>query len=106
PTRPASSTWVNSSSSARRARSSRTRARNAPRTMSPGGSADGHQARGRSWCGDRALEVRLMRQFHQELETVRTRVLEMADLARRNVLEGVDALLELDMQKARAVVER
>jgi phosphate transport system protein len=48
----------------------------------------------------------VMRAFHQELETVKGRVVEMARLARLNLTEGVESLLELDQQLARQVIER
>jgi phosphate transport system protein len=48
----------------------------------------------------------MTRHFHQELDAVRGRVLEMGKLARLNVIEGVQSLLELDQDLARRVIER
>jgi phosphate transport system protein len=48
----------------------------------------------------------MIRHFHQELEAVKVRVLEMGGLARQNVLDAVHALLELDQDLARTVIAR
>src|ERR1041385_4469928 len=47
-----------------------------------------------------------MSRFHQELEAVKARVLEMAGLARLNLLEGVESLLELNQDLAKKVIAR
>lgn len=47
-----------------------------------------------------------LRAFHQELEAARGRVVEMARLARLNLTEGVESLLDLDQGLARKVIER
>lgn len=47
-----------------------------------------------------------MRAFHQELERMTLRVLEMGTMARRNLDEGVRALLAEDRLGAQAVIKR
>ncbi|HLF16090.1 MAG TPA: phosphate signaling complex protein PhoU [Candidatus Thermoplasmatota archaeon] len=48
----------------------------------------------------------MTKQFHAQVETLRTRVLEMARLARQNVSDGVEALVRMDPKVARGVNER
>jgi phosphate transport system protein len=48
----------------------------------------------------------MTRAFHQELEAAKARVLEMGRLARLNLIEGVESLLDLDQEKARQVIAR
>lgn len=48
----------------------------------------------------------MTKQFHQQLEALRGRVLAMAHLARLNVTEGVQSLVSLDPGMAGRVVER
>jgi phosphate transport system protein len=48
----------------------------------------------------------MVRHFHQELEAVKGRVLEMGGLARQNLLDAVHSLLELDQELARKVIAR
>lgn len=48
----------------------------------------------------------MTRQFHQQVEDLRARVLEMGRLARLNVLEGVTSLVDLNNELALQVIER
>jgi phosphate transport system protein len=48
----------------------------------------------------------MTKQFHQQLDDLRARVLELGRLARLNVIEGVRSLVELDTKLAAQVVER
>ena len=48
----------------------------------------------------------MTKQFHQQLDTLRGRVLAMAHLARLNVTEGVQSLVTLDAKMAEQVVQR
>ena len=48
----------------------------------------------------------MTRQFHTEVEDLRQRVLEMGALARENLLEGVESLVNLDGTAANRVLER
>jgi phosphate transport system protein len=48
----------------------------------------------------------MTRPFHDQVEALRRRVLEMGSLARLNVMEGVRSLVELDRDLAARVVER
>lgn len=48
----------------------------------------------------------MTKQFHAEVEHLRARVLEMGALARENLLEGVESLVNLDGTAANRVLER
>lgn len=48
----------------------------------------------------------MTKHFHDELQRMRTRVLDMGDLARRNLAEGVQSLLERDHVRASGVLRR
>ncbi|MEA3144547.1 MAG: phosphate transport system protein [Thermoplasmata archaeon] len=48
----------------------------------------------------------MTRHFHHELEALKGRVVAMGGLARQNVLDAVNALLELDQELARKVIAR
>ena len=48
----------------------------------------------------------MTKQFHQQLDALRARVLEMGRLARLNVTEGVQSLVTLDSALASRVIER
>jgi phosphate transport system protein len=48
----------------------------------------------------------MTKQFHQQLDALRHRVLEMGRLARLNVTEGVQSLVSLDSALASKVIER
>ncbi len=46
----------------------------------------------------------MQRKFHQDVDELKTRVLEMGRLSRQSVSEGVDAFVAMDVEKAKEVV--